>query len=47
MTKEEWLKSDIGGTRPDLFDVEQLESVKARRASMRKDQDKKMGGILG
>jgi Protein of unknown function, DUF488 len=38
MTKEEWLKSGIGGTRPDLFDIEQLPSVKARRASMRKDK---------
>jgi Protein of unknown function, DUF488 len=42
MTKEEWLKSDIGGTRPDLFDVEQLPSVKARRDSMKKDK-----GLVG
>jgi hypothetical protein len=44
MTKEEWLKSGIGGTKPDLFDVEELPSVKARRASMK--EQKSLGGIL-
>lgn len=43
MTLQEWLKSDIGGARPDLFDVEQLPSVKARRASMKQDS---LGGII-
>ncbi|KAB2328996.1 DUF488 domain-containing protein [Cytobacillus depressus] len=46
MSFEEWMKSGIGGTRPDLFDVEQLPAVKARRASMKREQEKKLGGLV-
>lgn len=35
MSYEEWKKSDIGCSRPDLFNVEELPSVKSRRASMK------------
>ncbi|USK72665.1 DUF488 family protein, N3 subclade [Peribacillus asahii] len=43
LTIEEWRKSGIGCTRPDLFDVGQLPAVKARRASMAADNGLNLG----